>query len=526
MPKLVERLTGELIVSCQPVIGGPLDRPEFVVGFARAAETSGAAGLRIEGIANLRAVRAVTALPIIGIVKRPVPDSPVFITPELSDVAALSRAGADIIAFDATERPRPVPVKDLVAAIHGAGKLAMADIASIGDAKAAVAAGVDIVSTTLAGYTGEPAPSEPDLALVAACVELGKPVFAEGRYRTTDQVGAAIAAGARAVVVGSAITRPEHVTEWFVAAVRTAFRSAHPVVRRNAYPIGKPVLGVDIGGTKMLVALVSDGEIIASERFPTPKEAGPEAWLDAVAEAAADWRGRFASAAIAVTGLVKDGRWWTLNPAVLPIPPGYPLVEELGRRLGAPVTAMNDAQAAAWGEFRRGAGQGRDTVFLTVSTGIGGGIVLGGRLVGGRSGLGGHVGQMLVEVDGEVARFEEVASGGALRLQALAAGHDVDSEAVFLAAAAGEPWAERLIDESANRLALGLRSLQMLVDPDCFVIGGGVGLAPGYIERVRTQLSVLPDEIRPEIRPAALGANAGLIGVTDFSHWYQLQTGG
>ena len=139
VPKLVERLTGELIVSCQPVIGGPLDRPEFVVGFARAAETSGAAGLRIEGIANLRAVRAVTALPIIGIVKRPVPDSPVFITPEPSDVAALSQAGADIIAFDATERSRPVSVKDLVAAIHGAGKLAMADIASIGDAKAAIA---------------------------------------------------------------------------------------------------------------------------------------------------------------------------------------------------------------------------------------------------------------------------------------------------------------------------------------------------------------------------------------------------
>jgi predicted NBD/HSP70 family sugar kinase len=108
----------------------------------------------------------------------------------------------------------------------------------------------------------------------------------------------------------------------------------------------------------------------------------------------------------------------------------------------------------------------------------------------------------------------------------MAAGHDVDSEAIFLAAAAGERWAERLIEESANRLALGIRSLQMLVDPDCFVIGGGVGLAPGYIDRVREHLSALPDEIRPELRPAALGANAGLIGVTDFSHTQRLQTGG
>src|SRR5215468_84091 len=110
---LLERLTGQLIVSCQPVVGGPLDRPDFVVGFARAAEASGAAGLRIEGLANLRAVRAATALPIIGI--------------------------------DATLRTRPVTVAVMTAAIHGAGKLAMADVATSADAKAAIAAGVDVV---------------------------------------------------------------------------------------------------------------------------------------------------------------------------------------------------------------------------------------------------------------------------------------------------------------------------------------------------------------------------------------------
>jgi N-acetylmannosamine-6-phosphate 2-epimerase / N-acetylmannosamine kinase len=526
LPVLIERLTGELIVSCQPVVGGPLDRPEFVVGFARAAEAGGAAGLRIEGLANLRAVRAATALPIIGIVKRQIPSSPVFITPEPADVAALAEAGADIVAFDATRRPRPTSVKDLLAAVHGAGKLAMADVASVAEAEAAVRAGTDIVGTTLSGYTGGPAPEAPDIDLVAACVGLGKPVFAEGRYRTTGQVAAAIAAGADAIVVGSAITRPEHVTEWFVTAVRAAFRSAHATAGPAARGAGRPVLAVDLGGTKTLIALVSGGAIVASERVATPKEQGPEAWLDAIADEAADWRERFAAAAVAVTGLVKDGRWWSLNPAVLPIPPGFPLVDELSRRLGVPVTAMNDAQAAAWGEFRHGAGHGCDTVFLTVSTGIGGGIVLGGRLLTGRGGLGGHVGQMLVGVSGETARFEDVASGGALRREALAAGHDVDSEAIFLAAAAGEPWAERLIEASADRLALGLRSLQMLVDPDCFVIGGGVGLAPGYLDRVREHLSVLPDELRPELRPAALGANAGLIGVTDFSQSQLLQTGG
>ena len=527
MTSLIERLTGQLIVSCQPVIGGAMDRPDFVVGFAKAAAASGAAGLRIEGLANLAAVRPATGLPIIGIVKRPVPSTPVFITPELADVTALAEAGADIIAFDATTRPRPVPVEAMTAAVHAAGRLAMADCATAADARAAVAAGIDIVATTLSGYTGGEVPETPDLAFVSDCARLGRPVFAEGRYRTIEEVAAGIAAGASAIVVGSAITRPEHVTAWFAAAVRSAFRARQPVAGLSplAKP-AKPVLAVDLGGTKMLVALVAGCDVVASERLATPREQGPEAWLDAIAACAADWRGRFAAAAIAVTGTVKDGRWSSLNPAVLAIPAGFPLVDGLAQRLQVPVTAMNDAQAAAWGEYRHGAGRDCDMVFLTVSTGIGGGIVLGGRLITGRSGLGGHLGQMLVGLGGENLRFEDAASGGALRREALALGHDVDSEAIFVEAAAGAPWAEQLVEHAADRLALGLRSLQMLVDPDCFVIGGGVGLAPGYLDRVRDHLSVLPDEQRPALRPAALGANAGLIGVTDFSQSQQLKTGG
>lgn len=527
MVGLIERLAGQLIVSCQPVVGGPLDRPDFVVGFALAAVASGAAGLRIEGLANLRAVRAATELPIIGIVKRQIPSSPVFITPELADVAAIAAAGADIIAFDATQRRRPVSVAAMTAAVHGAGRLAMADIATAAEAKAAVAAGVDIVGTTLSGYTGGRVPDTPDLALVSDCARLGRPVFAEGRYRTVEQVTAGIAAGASTIVAGSAITRPEHVTAWFVAAVHSAYRDAQSatVPGSAAKPV-EAVLAVDLGGTKTLVALVAGSDVLASERLATLKGNGAEAWLDAIAEHAADWRGRFAAAAVAVTGLVKDGRWSSLNPAVLPVPPGFPLVDELSKRLDVPVTAMNDARAGAWGEYRHGAGKGCDMVYLTVSTGIGGGIVLGGRLVTGRSGLSGHVGQMLVSLGGENLRFEEIASGDALRRDALTSGHDVDSEAIFLAAAAGEAWAERLIEQSAERLALGLRSLQMLVDPDCFVIGGGVGLAPGYLDRVRDQLAVIADELRPELRPAALGANSGIIGVTDFSQWQAVKTGG
>ncbi len=219
--RLPSDLEDGLIVSCQPVEGGALDRPEIVAAFALAAQAGGARGLRIEGLANLRAVRAVTSLPIIGLIKRIDPGTPIIITATSADVRALAEAGADIVAFDATGRPgRPASVEALAETARAAGCLAMADISSFADAQDAVRAGVDILGTTLSGYTGGPVPEEPDVALVRLCASLPKPVFAEGRYRTVDGVRAARAAGAAAVVVGSAITRPEHVTSWFAAVMR------------------------------------------------------------------------------------------------------------------------------------------------------------------------------------------------------------------------------------------------------------------------------------------------------------------
>lgn len=216
----LEDLRRKLLVSCQPVPGGPLDRPEMVVALARAAVDGGARGLRIESVAYVAAVRKATAVPIIGLVKRDLPHSPVRITPDLADAVALAEAGADIVAFDATRRIRPASVGDLVAAIHARGALAMADCADADDAAAALAVNADIVGSTLSGYTGGPEPVEPDLDLVRALRRLTPFVVAEGRIRTPDQAAAALGQGAFCVVVGSAITRPEHVTGWFVDALR------------------------------------------------------------------------------------------------------------------------------------------------------------------------------------------------------------------------------------------------------------------------------------------------------------------
>lgn len=212
-------LRGGLIVSCQPLEKGPLDDDGVVVRLAQAALSGGACGVRIEGAARVARVRRAIAAPICGIVKRDLPDSPVRITPELADVQALLDAGADIIAVDATQRPRPVPVEALLAAIHAGGAIAMADCSSLEDALAAARMGFDIVGTTMSGYVGGEVPVEPDYALLRQlCARLPR-VIAEGRYNTPAQAAEAIALGAWAVTVGTAITRTELVAGWFSSAI-------------------------------------------------------------------------------------------------------------------------------------------------------------------------------------------------------------------------------------------------------------------------------------------------------------------
>lgn len=502
---LIDRLKGGLVVSCQPVPGGPFDDPDSVVRFALAAQNAGARALRIEGTANVAAVAAACSLPIIGLVKRDLQDTPVRITPWIEDVTGLAEAGATVIAFDATDRPRPVPVKTLIEAVHAQGRIAMADIATLAEAKTASALGVDIIGTTMSGYTGEgPTPRMPDLGLVSDACALGKPVFAEGRYNEPGLAAAAIRAGAVAVVVGSAITRPEHITQWFAEAVAA---EAAPVM---------PVLAIDIGGSKTAVALILENRIVERRQVPTKPADGAEMWLQAAADSARDWRGRYRGVAAAVTGLIHDGRWTAVNPATLPVPADFPLTSRLADRFDSPALALNDAQAAAWGEYRFGAGRSRDLLFLTISSGIGGGAVIGGQLLRGSGGLAGHVGQIPMPApEGQYRRLEDLASGFAIATAARSAGHDVDAKAVFAAAEAGESWAEGIVAAAVNHLALALPGLQALLDPQVMVIGGGVGLATGFLPRLEAALSRFPSPLRPTLAPALLGADAGLLGAAD-----------
>jgi N-acylglucosamine-6-phosphate 2-epimerase len=228
MMSLLERLnqkiaqSGGLIVSCQPVPHSPLDKPEIVAAMALAAEQAGAVALRIEGVENLRATRAVVSIPIIGILKRDLAASPVRITPFLDDVDALAQGGADIIAVDGTDRVRPATVASLLARIREHALLAMVDCSTFEEGMACQQLGADIIGTTLSGYTTAETPEEPDLSLVKALSEAGCRVIAEGRYNTPSQAASAMREGAWAVTVGSAITRLEHICQWYNSALKKA----------------------------------------------------------------------------------------------------------------------------------------------------------------------------------------------------------------------------------------------------------------------------------------------------------------
>lgn len=222
MTGALERMRRGLVVSVQAASGSPLAAPEHLVALARAVEAGGAVGIRTEGVEAIRAIRAAVAVPVIGLVKRQTPGTDVYITPDIADALAAAEAGADLVAVDATERPRADGTSgpDFVAAAVAElpGRI-VADVDTASAGQAAAEAGAAAVATTLSGYTGTDTQEGPDLALVVQLSqEIDVPLFAEGRYSTAEEVWAAFGAGAFAVVVGTAITDPEELTRRFRTA--------------------------------------------------------------------------------------------------------------------------------------------------------------------------------------------------------------------------------------------------------------------------------------------------------------------
>ncbi|MGQ9631649.1 MAG: N-acetylmannosamine-6-phosphate 2-epimerase [bacterium] len=222
---VLSKLRGGLVVSCQALEGNPLRGPAFMAAMAKAAEQGGACGIRANGAEDIRAIRKVVDLPIIGINKVHVPGFEVYITPTLESAREVVDAGADLVAIDATLRPHPGGLSgaDLIRAIKRALRVpVMADISTLEEGIAAAEAGADLVATTLSGYTPYTALTPgPDLKLIESlAASVRTPVVAEGRIWTVEDLKAVFDCGAFAAVIGKAITNPQAITERFVGALK------------------------------------------------------------------------------------------------------------------------------------------------------------------------------------------------------------------------------------------------------------------------------------------------------------------
>ncbi|MGW1407209.1 ROK family protein [Streptomyces sp. NPDC002403] len=295
------------------------------------------------------------------------------------------------------------------------------------------------------------------------------------------------------------------------------------------------VAALDIGGTKIAAALVDgDGALLVRAQRPTPARESAETVMGAVTEVLAElsgsplW-GRATAVGIGSAGPV-DASAGTVSPVNVPGWRDFPLVERVGKAAGGlPVELVGDGVAMTAAEHWLGAARGYDNALcMVVSTGVGGGLVLDGKLHPGPTGNAGHIGHVSVDLDGDPCPcgsrgcVERIASGPNIARRALEAGWrpgpdgDASAAAVAAAARAGDPVALASFERAAQALAAGIAATAALVEIDIAVIGGGVAGAGDILfaplRRALRQYATLSFIRRIEVTPAVMGTDAGLVG--------------
>ncbi len=309
---------------------------------------------------------------------------------------------------------------------------------------------------------------------------------------------------------------------------------------RQIQPSNDLAIGIDLGGTQVRAGLIDrNGVVLKRIALPTAAGAGPATVIDQLGQAADAVAAAVPAGRIGGVGLCSPGPLDTERGLAISIPTlaGFvdlPLAGMLERRIGLPVLLENDGIAAVVAEWRYGAGQGySNVVYVTVSTGIGGGIVSEGRPLRGRMGMAGHIGHMTIVRDGERCScgnsgcWEAYASGTAFARRALlraqqlptsllgADGEPVEGRTVFAAAARGDRLAVELVAEEADMLGVGIANLLHLYSPDVVIIGGGMAsgfeaLLPGI--RARLATAAMPPFRDIPVVAAGLAGNSGVIG--------------
>ena len=315
---------------------------------------------------------------------------------------------------------------------------------------------------------------------------------------------------------------------------------------------GLPVLAIDLGGTQIRAALVSsDGRVMAREYRPTLSEEGPQSVIDRIFLATDCLlspgnidSSQLDSISIAAAGAIDVGRGLVTASPNLPGWFDVPLRDIVKEKYGVDTFLLNDASAAALGEHRFGAGKGlNDLIYITVSTGIGGGIIINGELYSGASGSAGEIGHMTIDVNGpgcdcgNTGCLEMLASGTAIAREAIrrigqgeksaiidivdGQVDNITAEHVGMAAQGGDNLASEIILRAATYLGIGLANLVNIFNPEMIIVGGGVAkmgellLEPARQVMMERAFSLPAHAVR--IVTARLGDDAGLLGAAVFA---------
>ncbi|MDG6894881.1 N-acetylmannosamine kinase [Volucribacter amazonae] len=278
-------------------------------------------------------------------------------------------------------------------------------------------------------------------------------------------------------------------------------------------------LALDIGGTKIASALVINGQLEQRQQIATPQADAANAMHQALGQLIADYQGQFDYVAVASTGIINQGILTALNPKNLGGLAEFPLKQSIAQYTDKPIGLLNDVQAAACAEYsQQDPAKVQNFVFITVSTGVGGGIILQGELLTEPHGIAGHIGHSLADPNGPLCGcgrrgcVEAIAAGRAI--EAAASGWEIPCtpKQVFELFRKKDPKATALVQRSAQAIANLIADLKISLDIQKVVLGGSVGLAEGYLPLVEQYLKQLPDLYHCAIDLAHYAGDAGLIG--------------
>lgn len=277
-------------------------------------------------------------------------------------------------------------------------------------------------------------------------------------------------------------------------------------------------LAIDIGGTKVALGLVENGRITERCQFPTQKATSALQFAQQILSHCETWIPYISAVGVSTTGLVSEQGITAINPDTLAFPTPFPLADALEALTHKPVAMLNDAQAAAWFEYKNLESPSRSMAFITVSTGVGGGIIINDQLHKGAAGLAGHIGHTSIDMHGpdcgcgQRGCVEVIASGTAIKRASDDVFNPPISNIELFSIAKEEPVADQIIETSAHAIATLCCNLKASLDLEVIVLGGGVGLAAGYIERVQKHIANKPSVFQVSILPAKGDYDACLLG--------------